>query len=661
MKILKKGQWVFFFSALSFRQKILFSLLFAVFIGCAVFLQLYWYYSGTFIVPAAGGVYREGIIGQPRFINPLYISDNACDRDIIEILFSGLLRYNEKGEIVKDLSQDYSISADGLSYEFSLRENAFWHDGKPVKAEDVVFSVELVECPQYRSPLRVEWLGVQVEAKNEKTVVFRLKKRHSSFLETVAHLKIIPKHVFKDVPPENFPWILTEKKYLQGSGPFKLEKIVREKSGYIKEIRLKRNKRFYRSQPFLKKIIFYFYKDGDALLKAMRAGAVDGLSISDPKYIELLKKERFHSYRLSMPRYFALFFNLKQSKNLNANVRKALNWAINRDEIIKEVFAGQGEAMESPLLYKYYGLKEPSIRFSFDLEKAKELLDKEGFTVDPETGWRRKIIKKKSSLFKSRLKKGSRGSEVKELQKCLARDKSIYPEGTVSGYFGQKTKAAVIRFQEKYAAEILKPSGLKKGTGLVGKATRRKLNEICHESPEEVIPLQLVITTLNKFPLKELAEKIKEQLENVGVKVSIETKAFSELQTEILAERNYQTLLFGNAFGLLLDPFSFWHSSQKDYPGLNITSYTSKEADRLMEAVRSAANREERQKHLEDLQEILLKDCPALFLVRGDFFYFLSPKIKGYETKKVVEPAKRFSSIEKWYLKTKRKWKKSSL
>jgi hypothetical protein len=81
--------------------------------------------------------------------------------------------------------------------------------------------------------------------------------------------------------------------------------------------------------------------------------------------------------------------------------------------------------------------------------------------------------------FTSTLKLGMTSNEVKLLQQCLATDSAVYPEGKASGYFGTLTKAAVVRFQEKYASEILTPSGLTKGTGTVGTSTRAKLNAIC--------------------------------------------------------------------------------------------------------------------------------------------------------------------------------------
>jgi len=198
-------------------------------------------------------------------------------------------------------------------------------------------------------------------------------------------------------------------------------------------------------------------------------------------------------------------------------------------------------------------------------------------------------------LFCLGIKLGDQGEDVRKLQECLKKDPTVYPEGKVTGYFGSKTKAAVVRFQEKYKKEILSPLGLKKGTGKVGGNTREKLNKICFPSSKETTPLSLTIVTCNKWPLKEIANIVKSQLEKVGFKITIEEKAISSLENDVIKPRNYEVLLFGEVLGAIPDPFSFWHSTQKENPGLNITGYQNTQADKLRGVV-----------SLEDGKQILL-------------------------------------------------------
>jgi peptide/nickel transport system substrate-binding protein len=245
---------------------------------------------------------------------------------------------------------------------------------------------------------------------------------------------------------------------------------------------------------------------------------------------------------------------------------------------------------------------------------------------------------------------------VKELQKCLARDSEIYPEGEISGYFGNKTKEAVIKFQEKYKKEILEPQGLEKGTGEVLKATRTKLNEICFGNSEEVIPLEFSLVTVNQPVLKEVATQVQQQWEALGVKVEIKTFDISSLEREVIKPRNYEVLLFGEVLGQIPDLFPFWHSSQKRDPGLNLAMYENKKSDKLLEEVRESLDENIRKEKLEEFQDILIEDAPAVFLYNPDYLYLVSKEIKGVNTKTIVDPSKRFSGIDGWYIKTKRVW-----
>lgn len=609
--------------------------------------------------PDFGGQLKEGLIGQPRFINPLYLSDNDPDRDLVEILFSGLLKHNGEGKIVKDLTESYQVSEDGRTYRFQLKDKLFWQDGAPLTAEDVVFTVNLVQSPQYKSSSRVEWLGVRVEKEGPRKIVFNLQKSYSSFLETVARLKILPQHIFQEISPESLPWALSAENHIVGSGPFKLKNIKEDKAGFIEKITLERNENFHGRLPYLKEISFYFYQNFEDLIKGARTGEINAFAISDPRYLGSLEKEGFPVYRISLPRYFALFFNLNPSRLLSEKaLREALSFGVDKEEILKKVFLGKGEIVNSPVLAGFYGFQNPEETVEFNLEKSKEILEKEGFRENPETGFREKLqAQKLPSLFKRDLVVGNEGSDVRELQTCLSGDKEVYPEGEITGYFGPKTKAAVIRFQEKYAEEILQPIGLKRGTGKVGGMTRDKLDEICQDAPKEVIPLKFTITTTDKFPLTDIARVLKEQFKKIGAEVEIEKVSLSEFQTRILAKRDFESLLFGEAQGTLPDPFPFWHSSQRDYPGLNITGFASKAADKFLEKARETLDEEEKKESLEKFQDVLVKEMPAIFLARPNYFYVLSPEIKGFSVEKITEPAERLTGIENLYIKTKRVWK----
>lgn len=652
-----KRQWQHFAKTLSIKEKIVFLVFLTLFLGSFLFLALDFYLKNTKSVPAKGGGYVEGIVDQPHFINPIYAQASDVDRDITELIFSGLMKYGKQGEIIPDLAKNYEVKEGGKIYEVELKENAFWSDGEPLTSDDIIFTIETIQGPEYKSPVIANWLGVKVEKISDHAVRFILRNPYAPFLENLTQ-KIIPKHIWKDISPENFPLAIYNLKAI-GSGPYELKNLVQDKQGKIVSLELTRNSRYFGQVPYLSKISFRFYNDEQELIRAYKKGEINSFSLSSfPNVNGINELSNLKKYSIYLPRYFAVFFNVEKSPVLSdKNVRQALNYAIDKDEIIKKILLNQGRIVDSPILPDIYGFSQPSINYPFNPKEAEILLEKAGF-VKNESGKRVKIVKKEVSFrLKNDLKLGSQGLEVEELQKCLAKDQEIYPEGTISGYFGENTRAAVINFQEKYAKEVLEPFGLKTGTGIVAKATRDKLNEICFPQLKETVPLKFSIATVNQTVLVQVAEELSKQWAKIGVEVSVKPFDISQLEKEIIKPRNYESVLFGNVMTTIPDPFAFWHSSQTKDPGLNLAMYQNKEADLLLEDIRKTIDPTLRKEKLEQFQNLVLKDSPVIFLYNPVFSYFVSNDIKGIDVKIVVDPSKRFSEIENWYIKTKRVWK----
>jgi ABC-type transport system substrate-binding protein len=656
-----KSQWRQFFKVLTKREKIIFSVFLFLAISSFSFLLVNFYLSHTEVKPALGGEYSEGLVGQPRFLNPIYGVSRDIDRDLIEILFSGLMKYTPEGTITLDLAKEYKILEDGKIYEFQLKDNIFWSDGDPITSEDVIFTIKTIQNSDFKSPLRASWLGVEVEKISETALRFRLEKPSSVFLENCT-VKILPEHIWRPISPENFQLSFYNLKPVS-SGPYKLEKLSQDEEGKITSLELAPNPEYFGEGPNIKKIKFYFFDEGKEkelkekeVIDSYSRGEIKGFYIYS---FETLIDNNFglKNYSFSLPRYFALFFNLENSKLFaQIEVREALNYGTDKEEFVKNLLFDFGKIVDSPILPQTYGLERPSFSYQFDLEKAKEILEDAGF-VEQEAGPRLKVVKKKGTFqLTSNLTLGSRGDEVTELQKCLSQFPDIYPQGEITGYFGQLTKAAVIKFQEKYKEEILAPYGLTQGTGEVRQSTRAKLNELCF-TKEEVLSLSLTLTTAEEPLLLETASLLKSQWEKLGVEVKIETFDLSTLKSEVIKKREYEALLFGEVLASFPDPFPFWHSSQKQDPGLNLSLYSSTKADKLLEEARQSLDPTTRKEKLEEFQELLIKDNPCVFLYNPDFIYLLPPEIKGVKEGIIVDPSKRFSDIENWYIKTKREWK----
>ncbi|MCX6791015.1 MAG: ABC transporter substrate-binding protein [Candidatus Gribaldobacteria bacterium] len=638
-------KWRHFLAVLNKKEKIVFLVIAGLLITSSFLINLRFYYSNTLEVPSDGGVYTEGLVGQPHFLNPLYLATQDADRDIVELIFSGLMKYGANGELVPDLIDNYEIKEGGLVLDVFLKKNLKWHDKKPLTVEDVLFTINLIQDPQYQSPLRIKWTGIAVEKIAGDGIRFSLPQKYSGFLENLT-LKILPKHIFENITAQNMPWTVLAPDYLIGSGPFAFDSINQNSSGYIQKISVKRNEFYYGSKPHLKEVNFVFYESEDLLLQKASSGEIQGFSLADPQYFRKGHYD-FQTKTMMMPRYFSLFFNQRISNAFtDKRLREALAISIDKEKILQEVFAGKGEPSNSPIMPLFFNFKEPSVTYNFDLAKANQLLNQAGYVQNPTTQKREKSVAQNvPTLFKTELKLKDQGEEIKTLQSCLI--KLGFYTGTVDGIFGEKEKSAIITLQEKYADEILKPESL----------TRTKLNQLCQVAPRTLVPLSLTLTTSDKFPLSQVAEILEQGWENLGITVTLKKVSISDLQTDVLAKANFELLLFGEALGSLPDPFPFWHSSQKDYPGLNVAGYSSLEADKNLEKARESQTQQDLKNNLESFQNTLLTALPAIFIAQPDFVYFLSPTLQGFNTNKITEPAKRFSNIENWYLKTHRVWK----
>jgi peptide/nickel transport system substrate-binding protein len=649
-----KSQWTQFFKVLTRKEKISFFIFFILALGSSIFLFSAFYFQNTKIVPGQGGMYTEGAIGQPRFINPIYANSDV-DRDLVQLIFSGLMKYNNNLEIVPDLVKDYEIEDEGRIYTFHLREKIFWQDKVPLTSDDVIFTIKTIQNPAYKSSLQANWTGVEVEKINDLDFKLKLKRPYSAFLENCA-LKVLPKHIWENITPQNFPLTIYNLKPI-GSGPYKLKEIEQDKPDRIKSITLSLNSFYFVKKPNISEVRFFFFDNEKELLKAAKNDKINGLSLNSPEPINNNRE----IYYLAFPRYFAVFFNQEKSKLLaEKEVRIALNYATNKEEIIGKILNSQDNSLivNSPVLPQIYGLPAPLKIYEFNVDKAKEILEKAGFKDDNKDGLREKTIKKELAFeFKSELKLNSQGTEVGELQKCLARFPEIYPEGEVTNYFGPKTKEAVIRFQEKYAKEILEPSGFKNGNGVVGKNTRNKLNQLCLKSPEESLLLKFSLLTVDQPQLVETANLLKKQWEAVGAQIEVNQISSSQLEQEFIKPRNYDALLFGEVLGAIPDPLPFWHSSQGKDPGSNLSVYGNIKVDDLLEEIRKSSDPNVQAEKLTAFQDALIDDAPAVFLYSPPYIYSVSKEIKGVNIKKIADPSKRFSGIEDWYLKTKRSWK----
>jgi peptide/nickel transport system substrate-binding protein len=324
-------------------------------------------------IPVTGGTFREGIVGSPRFINPVLSLSNS-DKDLELLVFSGLTRKTVEGSIVLDLAENFSASEDNTVYIFNIDSNARFHDGTQVTARDVVFTVQQIQNPEIKSPKRVIWEGVSVTEIDQKTVRFELSQPFIGFLENTT-LGILPAHIWENIPSEEFSFSPLNTNPV-GSGPYRIKNIRQNKNGGISYVTLKKTKLYSGPQPYIKNIILRFFEDETQALRAFKANDVDMLSGISPKNTKDLPRDTL-LYTTELNRKFGIFFN-QNTPGLSENlVRRAISLSLDRGEIIEKSLNGFGVAINNPTpIHKEI--------LDANTERAEALLDQAGWVKNSE-------------------------------------------------------------------------------------------------------------------------------------------------------------------------------------------------------------------------------------------------------------------------------------
>ncbi len=342
--------------------------------------------------PDRGGEIVEGLVGQPQFINPVLSLTNNVDTDISRIVYAQLLKYDENQTLVPDLAESLpQISADQKTFTIKLRPNLKWQDGKPLTADDVLFTVQAIQNPEFESPLRPNLSRVKVEKIDDLTLTFTLREVSISFVNNFA-LGIIPKHIWEGSSARNFR--LSEKNLNPvGSGPYVVNEIKKTADGMVKSMTLVPNGNYHDSKAYISKVTFKFFGSYEQLINAYQGREITtvGFVAFDNKAV-LNASDKFNQYRLTLPQYQAIFFNLQKNSILTEKaVRQALWLTTNRDEIINNVYVGQAAPAFGPILPENIGYN-PSIEQSvhYNIDEASQILEKSGWIIDPATGIRSK-------------------------------------------------------------------------------------------------------------------------------------------------------------------------------------------------------------------------------------------------------------------------------
>ena len=337
---------------------------------------LVWFAFSTTMIerPDYGGTYTEGIAGRPNAINPLFSQYNDVDRDISALVFNGLTRADENGNIAPDLATRWTIAPDGLLITFTLRADVFWQDGVRFGAEDVLYTINAIQDPGYKGPpdLAAFWRTVAVTQLDPMTVRFQVTQPYAPFLNYTT-MGILPAHVLRDVPSNELLQNPFNRRPV-GTGPFQVVEFTSD------HILLDANPRYYGNRPLLGRIQFKFYPDYESVFAAYNRDEVEGIARVLPAYLTKARDQnKLTLYNARLAGYTLIYLNLNKPMFQDKQVRQALLYAIDRQHIINDLLQGQGLIATGPIEPGTWAYNTSLAPVPFDVEKAKSLLDAAGW------------------------------------------------------------------------------------------------------------------------------------------------------------------------------------------------------------------------------------------------------------------------------------------
>lgn len=518
-------------------------------------------------VAKSGGVYAEGILGTPRFANPV-LAVTRADKDLTTLVYDGLMTLGPDGTLIPNIAESVTVSDDGLTYNVLLKHSVQFHDGTPLTARDVVFTFNRIQDPVLGSPLRTNFEGITIEEVGSYELNFILPEAYSPFIENLT-FGILPEHIWKDAGNEEFPFSQYNSEPI-GSGPYQIDKIIRNTSGIPETYILKANKQYFAEIPKIATFELHFFPTEEKLAEAFSQKLIQGIVAVDANKVSpfMEKNTSQHLERIPLPRTIGVFFNQNKATALrDSAARNALNEMIDRDALITQVLNGYGNALASPVPPGFgFDTTQATNTTHGDVDTARDILRNGGWTFNEGTQlWEKDIDGSPASLSFS-------------------------------------------------------------------------------------------LATVNNSGFEATAEFLRNAWQNLGVPVTIKQFEQTDLTQGIIRPRDYEALLFGTQLGRSFDYYSFWHSSQRNNPGLNIALYANITVDSILSEMRRSTNTQSRTDAIKRFNEEIQKETPALFLYAPELLYVFPNNIHDAHFNGISEPHERFMGVQHWYIETEAVW-----
>lgn len=376
---MKEFSLILFFGFVTFLQRILKSFLllskfekYLTFVLIIVVLGLHGakikgdYEVKTKLVPDFGGGYKEAVVGELKYLNPVLASSDT-DKAVSSLIFSSLFKFDRENNVISDVATGYEISPEKLKYTVTLRDNVFFHDGVKLTNNDVVYTIETIKDPDFKSPHYDTWKDVAVKTDGENKVVFELPKAYGPFIYNLD-FGILPVHLSAD----DFS------KKIIGSGQFKFES-TKKTGEKITKLNLTGNEQYYNERPYLARVQLDFFDKKEDAMKSTLEEQYSAVSNFDPK------NNSFQDISYSTTKKLALIPNLRVEKFKNKEFRQKVLSDQKFDEKTKitlttadsELQRNKAEELKSQFAARNIDLE---IKY-FKPTEMKEILNKKNFEL----------------------------------------------------------------------------------------------------------------------------------------------------------------------------------------------------------------------------------------------------------------------------------------
>ena len=310
--------------------------------------------------------YVEAVTDEPPLLNPILAPYTLAGQDLLPLVFAGLVRADPSGSLRPDLAERWEVSPDGRAYTFRLRGGLAWHDGAPLDARDVAFTIRLVQAPDHQGSQELAelWRGVEVEGSDERTVRFSLPEPLASFPDHLT-LGLLPRHLLEGVPAGALPHHPFNRGPI-GSGPYRVAALDPER------VVLERHAGYHGAPPRLGSIELRSFAERTGALQALLDGRVDGLGHLRPEEIaRATASPRLAVYSVpERSKVATLSLNVQTPLFRERAVRLALARAIDRDALIRAALDGQAEPAFGPIPVQSWAYDRPAGAGQYDRRRG---------------------------------------------------------------------------------------------------------------------------------------------------------------------------------------------------------------------------------------------------------------------------------------------------